>query len=163
MIGLKPKTTIASIIPAEAQIIALNTLTNFAETTDLEYAYQMLLLLAMLEYADDSGIFSIEQTIHYFTKYYEARKRAGLPIEKQYGSKIAVVASFQVKESQIKRMILESPFPRFERRGLLDTSEDRKYFIINPALIGVLTQEIKNQLRSIATRRLEQHFASISL
>ncbi len=50
------------------------------------------------------------------------------------------------------------PFPRFERRGLLDVSEDNQHFIINPALLEALTPSHVEELRSIAIRRLSEYF-----
>lgn len=55
--GLKPKAKLEFTIPAEAQQVALETLFEFAENTKLEYAYQMLLLLAMLHRSDENGQF----------------------------------------------------------------------------------------------------------
>ena len=44
-------------------------------------------------------------------------------------------------------MIKTDPFPRFERKGLLDISEDNQYYIVNPALLAALTPSSKDELR----------------
>jgi hypothetical protein len=59
-LGIKPKAQLAFTIPEEAQQVALETLFEFTENTKLEYAYQMLLLLVMLKWADENGQFSLK-------------------------------------------------------------------------------------------------------
>lgn len=156
--GIKPKASTERTIPDEAQQIALNTLYDFAEHTKLEYAYQMLLLLFMLDNIDQNGQFSLEETAHYFANFYRARREAGFPAEKRYRSKLAVVDKLHVSMAQIIRMLKESPFPRFERQGLLDISEDEQFFIVNPALVGALTSEVKRDLQALGQARIAAHF-----
>ena len=60
--------------------------------------------------------------------------------------------------SQICQMLKTSPFPRFERQGLLDLSEDDRYFVVNPALLEALTPEVRESLRREAVGRLAEHF-----
>jgi len=60
--------------------------------------------------------------------------------------------------AKAKQTVKTSPFPRFERQGLLDLSEDQKYFMVNPVLVEAMTDEVKGRLRVIARQRLEGHF-----
>ena len=156
--GIRPKTTVERVIPLEAQQTALDTLFNFATNTYLEYGYQMLLLLAMLDKADKHGLLSIDEAAHYFIEFYKQRREAGLPGEKMYGFKRAIMDAPNVSLAKARQMIKTSPFPRFERQGLLDISEDGQYFVVNPALMEALTEEVKERLRKLATKRLEKHF-----
>jgi len=55
-------------------------------------------------------------------------------------------------------MLKTSPFPRFERQGLLDLSEDDHYFVVNPALLEALTPAVRESLRRKAVERLAEHF-----
>jgi hypothetical protein len=55
-------------------------------------------------------------------------------------------------------MLKTSPFPRFERQGLLDISEDERYFVVNPALLEALTPSVRQSLRKKAVERLAEHF-----
>ena len=75
-----------------------------------------------------------------------------------YGSKRAVVNNPNVSLARMGQMIKTNPFPRFERQGLLDISEDGKYFVVNPALLEALTPSNQADLRSYAIRRLAEHF-----
>src|SRR5205814_10631468 len=106
------------------QQVAIETLVNFAKSAKLEYAYQMLLLLIMLAYTDENGFLSIEETIDCFLAFYNLRSNAGLVREVNRGSKKAVIGNPRVTRSEVRQMLKESPFPRFEREGLLDLSED---------------------------------------
>src|SRR6266581_3412845 len=156
--GIKPKAQLDITIPDEAQQVALEALFSFIENTKLEYAYQMLLLLVMLYRSDKNGRFSLDETAYCFTEFYRLRREAGLPAEKSYGSKRAVVDNPHASPSQMRQMLKTSPFPRFERQGLLDMSEDERYFVINPALLEALTPSLKLDLSALAVRRMADHF-----
>ena len=156
--GIRPKMTVERVIPLEAQQTALDTLFNFAQTTYLEYAYQMLLLLVLINKTDEQGFISVDEAAYYFIEFYKQRREAGLQGEKSYGSKRAIMDDPNVNLAKTRQMIKTSPFPRFERHGLLDLSEDGKYFIVSPVLVEGLTSEMKEKLRKIAELRLKEHF-----
>ena len=157
-IGIKPKAQLELTIPDEAQQVALETLFEFTENTKLEYAYQMLLLLVMLKWADENGRFSLKETANCFSEFYRLRREAGLPTEKSYGLKHAVVDNPYATPAQICQMLKTSPFPHFERQGLLDLGEDERYFVVNPALLEALMPTVIESLRRKAIGRLAEHF-----
>lgn len=157
-LGIKPRAQLEFTIPVEAQQVALETLFEFTENTKLEYAYQMLLLLVMLTCSDENGLFSLEQAAYCFSEFYRLRREAGLPPEKSYGFKRAVVDNPNASPAQIRQMLKTSPFPRFERQGLLDLSEDERYFVVNPALLEALTPAVRESLRKKAIGRMVEHF-----
>jgi hypothetical protein len=157
-IGIKPKAQLEFTILDEAQQVALETLFEFTENTKLEYAYQMLLLLVMLKWADENGQFSLKEAAHCFSEFYRLRREVGLPTEKSYGLKHAVVDNPHATSSQLCQMLKTSPFPRFERQGLLDLSEDERYFVVNPALLEALTPAMRERLRRKTIGRLVEHF-----
>ena len=156
--GIQPKTALTYTIPSEARQVAIDTLFEFAENTKLEYAYQMLLLLIMLNRVDENGLFSLEEAASCFAEFYRLRREAGVASEKSYKSKRAIVDNPHTNPSQMRQMLKMSPFPRFERQGLLDMSEDGKHFVVNPALLEALTPSLIQQLHSLATKRIAQHF-----
>ncbi|MDQ2714239.1 MAG: phospholipase D family protein [Chloroflexota bacterium] len=157
--GIKPKKKAGYAIPQEAQQVALDTLMEFARNTRLEYAYQMLLLLVLLRYSDEHGLFSVRETADRFSAFYRLRQEAGLPREKRYaGPRRAIVDNADVSRSEIENMLKVSPFPRFERQGLLDISEDSQSFIVNAALLATLSPANKQALRVLAIKRLAAHF-----
>lgn len=163
--GIIPKEKLEQAIPVEVQRVALETLYKFSRSTRLEYAYQMLLLLIMLYAGDENGWFSVEKAARYFIEFYRLRREAGLLPEKKRGNKLAVADNPHTSVAEMCEMVKTNPFPRFERQGLLELSEDGQYFVTNGALLKVLTLEVKNELRAIAIERLAEHFdeSTISL
>ncbi len=156
--GIKPKAKLEFTIPVEAQQVALETLFEFAENTKLEYAYQMLLLLVMLNRSDKDGQFLVDEAANCFSEFYRLRREAGLAAEKSYRSKRAIVDNPDASLSQMRQVLKTSPFPRFERQGLLDMSEDERYFVVNPAVLEALTPAARESLRRKAVGRLAEHF-----
>jgi len=117
-----------------------------------------LLFLVMLSRADVNGQFSVDEAAYCFSEFYRLRREARLPAEKSYGSKRAIVDNPDASPSQMRQMLKTSPFARFERQGLLDMSEDERYFVINPALLEALTPTVREGLRKKAVERLAGHF-----
>lgn len=154
-IGIKPKADIISTIPDEIQRIAIDTLIQFVQTTPLIFAYQMLLLLIMLDHADENGLLSIDVTASLFRAFYDTRSRLGL---KRETSERATVVNPNVSQKYMIQMLKINPIPRFERKGLLDISEDDKYLMINPALLAGITPQLKQYLRELAIRRITKHY-----
>ena len=157
-LGIMPKMQTHHSIPLESQEAALETLFEFVKNTRLEYAYQMLLLLTLLYQSDSNGFLTLEQAAGSFIKFYKLRTEAGLTLEKSYNSRRAIAEIPDVSRSKIRQMLKTSPFPRFERQGLLDISDDNQYFILNPALLAALTPASKLALRTIAIQRIAEHF-----
>lgn len=157
--GVKPKIKLESVIPNEIVQLSIEAIFDLAKNAILVHAYQMLLLLILLKYAKEDGLFLIENAAKCFIQFYRLRTEAGLPAELNRGSKVAEVNKPEnFVPSKMSRIIMIDPFPRFERRGLLDVSEDKRYFIINPALLEALTPSNIEELRSIAIRQLARYF-----
>src|SRR5215471_10713924 len=112
----------------------------------------------MLCRSDKHGRFSLDETAYCFSEFYRLRRAVGLPAEKSYGLKQAVVDNPKATLSQMRQMLKTSPFPRFERQGLLELREDDRYFIVNPAFLEGLTPEVRERLRRMAIGRLAEHF-----
>jgi hypothetical protein len=156
--GIRSKEKSLPVVLKDSQA-ALKKLTEFAKNTDLEYAYQMLLLLVMLSHSDGKGVFSVEVAACCFSEFYRLRKEAGFsPVEKKRGGKTAVVDEPNVSLNKLKTLVKTRPFPRFERAGLLELSEDEMYFLINPTVLKVLTLDVKDMLRKFAISRMAAHF-----
>jgi hypothetical protein len=100
--------------------------------------------------------FSFKETAQRPSKFYRLRREVGSSAEKSYGLKQAVVDNATI--SQLCQMLKTSPFPRFERRGLLELSEDERSFVLNPALLEALAPVVRDSLRRKAIARLMEHF-----
>lgn len=155
--GIVPKSKANLSIPDESQRVAVDTFIAFVKTTRLEYGYQILLLLVILRNRDE--IINIEAAALFFIRFYQQRQLKGLPVEKQYNGKNALVQDIDtVSIAKVRQMIKTSPFPRFESKGFLDLTDDGQSFILNQALLEGLTSEHKRELHGIATKRLANHF-----
>jgi HKD family nuclease len=158
-LGITPKRQSPLSVPLDAQNAAIKTLMDFARDTYLEYAYQMLLLLVILEHLDENGQLPIKMAIDSFKRFYKHRINSGLSAEKLYRARRARVENDQISDSQMKTVIKEGPFLRFERQGLLDLDESGTYFIVNSALLPGLTPAVKASLRTLAIERMAEHYA----
>ncbi len=154
-VGIKPIARPSSTIPTELQEIALETLFRYSRTTTLVHAYQMFLLLIMLN-RTENGLLSLEEAAYCFSEFYRLRVNAGFPMEKDRGSRHPDIEIGNLKK--ISKTIMIGPFPRFQNRGLMDQSEDIRYLSVSPALLATLTHSDRVELRSIAIRRLAEHF-----
>ena len=55
---------------------------EMVEQMDMSYSYKPVLLKAILTYADAAGRVKISDIVSYFRSFYEARRTAGLKVEK---------------------------------------------------------------------------------
>ncbi len=159
--GLEPKPIVTDTmsIPVEVQEIALEALEDLMSSSRIVYSYQVLLLLIMLKRADRNGVFSMDEAANCFSRFYQLRIEAGLPIEKIRGSRSAEVEKNWNDIEDLKGTIKLNPFPRFESRGLLDLSGDTSYFTINPALFAIMAPSLKLSFRSRAIAKLAKHYS----
>ncbi|WP_376794343.1 phospholipase D-like domain-containing protein [Thermogemmatispora sp.] len=156
--GLQPAEQPTLLIPENIQRQALEELVSYLQETRMVYAYQMLLCLVMLTRADERGFFSQSEAAACFRRFYQLRDQAGLPRERQRGERRAAIDDPELGERAFIEIIRIDPFPRFERRGLLEMSSDGDYYSVNPALMKALTPEVRVQLRELAIQRLAQHY-----
>ncbi|MBX5451651.1 phospholipase D-like domain-containing protein [Thermogemmatispora sp.] len=146
------------IIPEPLQHQALNELEHYMRETRMVYAYQMLLCLVILTHTDERGSFSQHEVAACFRRFYQLRDQEGLPRERQHGMRRAAIDDPELEEGTLIDIIRIDPFPRLERRGLLEISPEGDYYIVNPALVQALTPEARARLRELAIQRLAQHF-----
>jgi HKD family nuclease len=157
-VGIRPSAPTRPVIPDEIQHLALSTFERYLKETRMVYAYQMLLCLVMLTRADEQGHFPQREAARCFLAFYQLRREAGLPLEKARGSRHAVIEVDSVDEAEVMRMVRIDPFPRFERQGLLEISDDGQEYVVNPALTEGLSSDARQRLRALAIRRLAEHF-----
>jgi hypothetical protein len=138
-----------------AQKATIVTLVVFILTTKMESAYQMLLLLVLLSQADESGQLFLEEAAKRIAKFYQLRLANNLPAEKQ--SKTGQRA---FTFTQLRRTIVQQPYPIFERYKLLEFKQERGMFTVPAAVWNVLTADtvVRAQIRALAIDRLTVHY-----
>ena len=87
---------------------------------DMTFSYKPVLLLAMLECADERGRVSVDNLVRQFISYYEQRRLANLMVEKES----SIFSNPDVRASDAKRNILVNPFKRFADMRFMMYSKD---------------------------------------
>ncbi|MDD6847422.1 MAG: hypothetical protein PUD53_01385 [Oscillospiraceae bacterium] len=80
------------------------------EQMDMSYSYKPVLLKAVLTHADANGRVKISDIVDYFRSFYEARRKAGLIVEKTNSiyAKVFILTKmlsetfFQIHSSDLK-------------------------------------------------------------
>ena len=92
-----------------------NLFLDMVRQMDMSYSYKPVLLKAMLLFADDKGRVKLSDIVTYFREFYEARRAAGLVVEKAN----SIYAKGGYTDAQAQRNILSNPFKRFEDMQML--------------------------------------------
>ena len=121
---------------------------------DMSYSYKPVLIKAILLYADEKGQIKLDDIVSYFRSFYEARRAAGLPVEKK--NSIFAKGGYTSKEAE--RNILSNPFKRFEDMQMLKHTKTLGIVRVDEAVWKHLTAEEKAQIESICNQKLEQYY-----
>ncbi len=129
-------------------------LVQFIQAARMESAYQMLLLLLLLNKSGE-GSFSLDEAADRFASFYKLRIESNLPPEKQRGTKEA-----NFRRNPLRRTILRQPYPILFRAELLTLDDERQIFLIPVALQAAVQQSAeKAQVRTLALKKLAKHYA----
>ncbi|KLU62367.1 type-1 restriction enzyme R protein [Peptococcaceae bacterium CEB3] len=123
-------------------------------TMDMSFSYKPVLLKAMFEHADSDGRVLIEDIVHYFMDYYQARKDKGLVVEK----KTSVFSKDGVTKKEAERNIFMNPFKRFEDMRFMSRSKEIEYVRINRHIFTKLSREEKEWIVRHCDERLEEYY-----
>ena len=97
---------------------------------DMSASYKPVMLLAILDCADAHGRARLADVVGKFRRFYEARREAGLSVEKA-NARMAKLDSLE--EPEVQRVLLDMPFEKFERAGTFATTETSLSFAWNRA------------------------------
>ncbi len=121
---------------------------------DMSYSYKPVLIKAILLYADEKGQIKLDDIVSYFKSFYEARRAAGLPVEK----KNSIFAKGGYTNKEAERNILANPFKRFEDMQMLKHTKTLGVVRVDEAVWKHLTAEEKAQIETICNEKLEQYY-----
>ena len=124
---------------------------------DMSYSYKPVLIQAILLYADDKGRVKLDDIVSYFRSFYEGRRAAGLPVEKQN----SIFAKGGYTDAEAKRNILANPFKRFEDMQMLRHTKTLGIVQVEETVWKHLTAEEKDEIGRICDEKLEEYFARI--
>jgi hypothetical protein len=121
-------------------------------------SYKPVMLLALLDAADDNGRAKVSEVVHRFQQFYKDRRAAGLVVERPGARKLPVD---ELDAVSAQRLMLEKPFEKFERRGFLRYDRDLAYVRFDPHLWRQLGPEHQEQIRSLCRDSIERYYERI--
>ena len=113
-----------------------------------------MLLKAVLLFADYKGRIKLNDIVTYFREFYEARRAAGLVVEKAN----SIYAKEGYTDAQAQRNILSNPFKRFEDMQMLHHTKILGVIQVDESVWKKLTREEKQEIERICDEKLEQYY-----
>lgn len=130
---------------------------EMVEKMTMDHSYKPVLLKAILTYADASGRVKISDIVSYFRSFYEARRNAGLVVEKAN----SIFAKPDYTDKQAEQNILSNPFKRFEDMNMLRHTKTLGVVEIDSSVWKKLTDAEKKRIEDICDERLEKYYQRI--
>ncbi|TAK31364.1 MAG: hypothetical protein EPO21_17880 [Chloroflexota bacterium] len=128
---------------------------KFAEAMDMAASYKPVLLLAMLQLADERGRARVSDLVFAFKQFYLNRIAIGLPPEKPKARMSQVET---MTDLEVERLVFAMPFERFERHGFFVRPKEVEFVAFAPEVWRRLSDEDKGQLRETAQSCLKTYF-----
>ena len=125
---------------------------------DMSYSYKPVLLKAVLRFADDKGRVKLSDIVTYFREFYEARRAAGLVVEKAN----SIYAKGGYTDAQAQRNILSNPFKRFEDMQMLHHTKTLGVIQVDESVWKKLTREEKQEIERICDEKLDQYYSRLT-
>lgn len=127
---------------------------DMARQMDMSYSYKPVLLKSVLIFADEKGRVKLSDIVTYFREFYEARRAAGLVVEKAN----SIYAKGGYTDAQVQRNILSNPFKRFEDMQMLYHTKTLGVIQVDESVWKKLTQEEKQEIERICDEKLEEYY-----
>ena len=99
----------------------------------------------------------LSDIVTYFRKFYEARRAAGLVVEKAN----SIYAKGGYTDTQAQRNILSNPFKRFEDMQMLHHTKTLGVIQVDESIWKKLTREEKQETERICDEKLEQYYRQL--
>jgi superfamily II DNA or RNA helicase len=128
---------------------------RYAGEMDMSASYKPVLLLALLDCVDDHGRAKRADVVARFRRFYEQRKKAGLPVEKA-NARMAKVD--RLEDADVQRVMLDMPFEKFERRRYLRYDRDLAFVRFEPNLWRQLKPDDLVKLRTICEESINKYY-----
>lgn len=125
---------------------------------NMSYSYKPIFLKGLLKYTDMNGVIEVCRLVAHFRGFFDARRAAGLIIEKSD----SVYMDAQISDEDILRNILTYPFKRFKDIGVVSYEPGKGEVKIDGSVWDALSEEDKAEIADICDRKLEEYFAALS-
>jgi hypothetical protein len=124
---------------------------------DMSYSYKPVLIQGILLYADNNGMVKLSDIVAYFRSFYEARRAAGLPVEK----KNSIFAKGGYTDKEAERNILANPFKRFEDMQMLRHTKTLGIVQVEETVWKHLSANEKDEIGKICDEKLASYYSRI--
>jgi len=128
---------------------------EFIDKMDMAFSYKPVMLLALLDTVDSQGRAQVLEVARRFQSFYKDRREAGLVVERPGSRKVPVD---ELDEPGIRRLMLEMPFEKFERRRFLKYDSDLAYIRFEPRLWRQFAAADLQQIRDLCTRSIHAYY-----
>ena len=128
---------------------------EMVEQMDMSYSYKPVLLKAILTYADAVGRVKISDIVSYFRSFYEARRDAGLKVEK--ANSIFAKGGYTDKEAE--RNILSNPFKRFEDMNMMRHTKTLGIIEVDGTVWKKLSEDEKKRVEKICDEKIKKYYS----
>jgi superfamily II DNA or RNA helicase len=132
---------------------------DFVAKMDMSSSYKPVLLLAILDNADERGRAGLDDVAAAFHAFYLTRLQQGLPVE-QTGVRMRKPDCLSLDE--VRSTMLQTPFRKFEQRKYLSyDKEDLARIRFQSALWRQLSDEDRTTIRSRCERAISDYYQRI--
>ncbi|MEW6736559.1 MAG: DEAD/DEAH box helicase family protein [Acidobacteriota bacterium] len=132
---------------------------QFVCKMDMSSSYKPVLLLGLLELADNTGRVKRSALVDYFRNFYTQRAKEGLIVEAP-SYKMAHV--MELSDSEIEAVMLAMPFEKFERRRFVQHMRELSVLKFWQPLWKALTAEDKATLRKLALGAIDSYYERLN-
>ena len=131
---------------------------EMVEQMDMSYSYKPVLLKAIFAHADAKGRVKISDIVDYFRGFYEARRKAGLIVEKAN----SIYAKGNYTDKDVERNILSNPFKRFEDMNMMRHTKTLGMVEVDSTVWKRLSADDKTNIIKICNDKLEKYYQRIN-
>ncbi len=126
------------------------------ERMDMSYSYKPLLIKAILELADAKGRVNLAELVAYFRRFFEARREAGLVVERN-----SIYSRGGYTDAEVRQNILNSPFRRFEAMNIMRHTSTLGVIQVDSTVWKRLSDDDKKHIREVCDKKLDEYFAKL--
>lgn len=128
---------------------------DMIEKMTMNYSYKPIFINAVLSKANEDGEVSLADVIVSFREFYDARRNAGLVIEKS--DSIFLKGGYTNDEA--KKTILRHPYARFAEMGMVSYDAGDEEICIHRVIWDGLDSAEKARLCSICHQKLDEYYS----
>jgi hypothetical protein len=133
---------------------------SFTEKMDMAASYKPVMMLALLDSLNERGRARISDMVARFRAFYEARKGAGFPVERESATMSRVD---QLDDNEVKQVMLRMPFEKFERRKFFEYDpRDLAFVRFAPNLWRQIKPDDLAEVRAICEQSVAQYYERLA-